>query len=237
MTLKIVTAPTTEPVTLSEAKEHLQIEGTTSNDSYVTRLIPVARGWCEWYTRRWFEPQTWDLWLDGFYTKRLSTRDVIGLAGASLYGGDYAGFIAGSNYPYGPADPYRRITLPFANVSAVSFVKYKDTAGDWQTLTDDTDYQYDLHSEPGRILPAYGKAWPTPRVDINVVQIRLVGGYAQIGSPAESDTPEGIKQAILLIVGDLFERRVDTHIGAGTPAPMPRGVEALLGPYRMFGVV
>ncbi len=51
----MVTAPSSEPVTLAEAKEQLRIESSfTMDDSYITGLISVARDRCESYCNQFF---------------------------------------------------------------------------------------------------------------------------------------------------------------------------------------
>lgn len=67
MPLYQVTAPTTEPVTLSEAKLHLRIDAATQDeDALVTALIQAARETVETYTHRAIPAQTWDEKFDGF---------------------------------------------------------------------------------------------------------------------------------------------------------------------------
>lgn len=63
--LVLVTAPAAEPLTLAEAKDHLRIT-TTDRDSYITRLVKVARERVETITRRALITQTWDYKLYGF---------------------------------------------------------------------------------------------------------------------------------------------------------------------------
>lgn len=63
--LNIVTAPTTEPVTLTEVKSQLRITG-TDEDTYLGTLIVAAREYCERRQRRALITQTWDLFLDGW---------------------------------------------------------------------------------------------------------------------------------------------------------------------------
>ena len=65
MSLWEVTAPTVEPVTLTEAKAHARVSD-TSEDTWITSQITTAREWAETYTGRAFLTQTWDLKLDGF---------------------------------------------------------------------------------------------------------------------------------------------------------------------------
>lgn len=65
MSLKLITAPTTEPITLTEAKLHCKVE-TDADDNLITALITAAREYCEGRQRRAYITQTWELWLDAF---------------------------------------------------------------------------------------------------------------------------------------------------------------------------
>lgn len=66
MGYKLKTAPTVEPITLTEAKLHLKIDSDTTDDNLITALIQAARESCENYTGRAFINQTWELTLDEF---------------------------------------------------------------------------------------------------------------------------------------------------------------------------
>lgn len=65
MNLKQYTAPTTEPVTLSEAKLHLRVD-TDLDDTLITGLITAARISAETFSRRSLITQVWDLYMDRF---------------------------------------------------------------------------------------------------------------------------------------------------------------------------
>lgn len=62
----LITAPTTEPVTLDEAKAFLEITGTTAWDALVTSFITAARVQLEALMGRAFITQTYDFYLDRF---------------------------------------------------------------------------------------------------------------------------------------------------------------------------
>ena len=63
MSLKLVTAASTYPVTLAEAKLHLRVDS-TDEDTLITALITAATEMCEQKTGRAIMQQTWDVTLD-----------------------------------------------------------------------------------------------------------------------------------------------------------------------------
>lgn len=73
MALKLITAPTTYPVTLAEAKLHCKIDQDT-DDTLVTALITAATEMCEQKIGRAIMTQTWELTLDGFPSEFELTR-------------------------------------------------------------------------------------------------------------------------------------------------------------------
>lgn len=69
MTVKVITPPTTEPLSLEEAKQHLRIDG-SEDDSLILSLIKQAREWCEDYQGKKYITQTLELVLDLFPSDR-----------------------------------------------------------------------------------------------------------------------------------------------------------------------
>lgn len=70
MARTLVVAPAVEPVTLEEAKEHLEIVDFTGDDEKVRRSIRAAREWVEAYLGRQLVTATWDLVCDRFPSGR-----------------------------------------------------------------------------------------------------------------------------------------------------------------------
>jgi len=69
----IVTAPTSEPVTLDEAKEQLRIESAfTLDDDYINALISVARSRCESYCNQFFTEQDISILSSGQMQAKIS---------------------------------------------------------------------------------------------------------------------------------------------------------------------
>ena len=55
---QISSQPAVEPISLSEAKNHLRIDG-SDEDTYLATIITAARRYCEQYCNRAFITQTW----------------------------------------------------------------------------------------------------------------------------------------------------------------------------------
>lgn len=65
MTLKLITAPTEEPISRTEAKLHLRVEH-TADDTLIDGLIVAARQAAEHELQRALVTQTWERVLDAF---------------------------------------------------------------------------------------------------------------------------------------------------------------------------
>lgn len=65
MSIKIITSPSVEPITLEEAKQHLRVDG-NDDDILIMSLIKQAREWCEDFQNRKYITQTLELVLDTF---------------------------------------------------------------------------------------------------------------------------------------------------------------------------
>lgn len=63
--LKTLTPPTVEPVTLAEAKAHCRVD-TSTDDAYISSLITAAREWCEAYCDETFVHTQYRMTLDQF---------------------------------------------------------------------------------------------------------------------------------------------------------------------------
>ena len=184
MGLTIITDVAAEPVTLTEAKEHLGVSG-SDDDSYIPALITAARHRAELYTQRYIEAQTWDYTLDKF--------------------------------------PSREFELPINPITSITSVKYFDSDQVEQTLSS-ANYELDSTSTVARLRPISSENWPATYDQYNAVTIRIVGGYAT--------TPLAISQAILMIIGTLYNDREDTIVGASV-ADVGLPSQRLLAPYRI----
>jgi len=86
------------------------------------------------------------------------------------------------------------IKLPLGNLQSIVYMKYRDSDGDWTTMTLDTDYYLEQNGDQiGRVVLPYGETWPTFTAwPYKNIVIRFVCGYGD----AASDVPAMAKAAI-----------------------------------------
>ena len=185
MEYRLITAPATEPLSLSEVKLFLRVDDTVEND-LITALIVVARQAIEDRCQRPLISQTWS-----------------------------------ANYDSSELN----LNVKFINKApllSVTSVTYYDSEGELQTLST-SDYEVDLYGSPARFRL---KTIPNVREGFNAMQLNFVCGYANASS-----VPQPIKQAMLLLIGHLYENRQDVITGTQVHS-MPQGSAYLLEPYR-----
>jgi uncharacterized phiE125 gp8 family phage protein len=161
MAIKLIQAPTVEPVTLAEIKDYLRVDG-NDFDNMLNSLIVAAREYCEAFQNRSLVTQTWEMILDGF--------------------------------------PKMPLELPKPPLQSVVSITYKDK--DWiETTINPDDYIVDQYSEPGRVMLASGKSFPSVELQpINAVKIRFTAGYGDA-----DDVPEAVKQAMKIFIAHRYE--------------------------------
>ncbi len=117
------------------------------------------------------------------------------------------------------------IVIPKPPLQAITEISYVDSAGATQVLAP-AEYVVDTPAGPnaknGRVWPAYLHSWPSPRSQRNAIAITFRCGYGA----AYDSVPPKLRQAMLMLVGEMFERREEAVIGTiSTPAQL--GAQAL----------
>ena len=108
------------------------------------------------------------------------------------------------NWPSGNS-----VRIPLPPLQKINSVKYYGTDDAEHTMSA-TDYFTDDKSEPGRLVLAYGKSWPSASLrPANGVCIEFDAGYGD----AAADVPAEVKQAMLLLIGNWYENREATVTG------------------------
>lgn len=206
MSLIQVTPPAAEPISLEDARRRLHEDAlgdpaTSAHDPDIAAMIKAAREYLDGSSGilgRALVPQTWELRLDGF-------------PGCWGWTGGEA------------------IDLPLPPLRSVEALTYLDTSGSSQTMPPE-DYQVVGlgGTAAASIVPAFGKTWPSTRLQPESVAVRFVCGYAS------GQIPEPIVGAMHLLIGHWFENRQAVTIGLVSKA-LELGVTAMVGPYRVQG--
>lgn len=202
---------------MGDAKAQMRIDHAL-DDAFINGLIVAARQWVEAYLWRALVTQTWLLTLNQF---------------PIIYWGPYhygmyptRGTRTISTVRYDDIDgvwPYE-IRLPKGDVQTVSFVNYDDVNQVQQTFPS-TNYIVDGYP-PARIILKSTQSWPTTSPEANSVRIQYVVGYG-----AAAAVPQAIKQAVMLLVSQMYEHRVPEVERALSPVAF--SCKALLEPYRL----
>lgn len=181
----VTVQPSSEPVTLSEAKAHLRVDW-PDDDTYIGNLITTARQWCEQGIRRALITQT--------------LKATVQLPEPTQ--GRLSGVIGRPGWP---------IELPMTaagTLQSVSLAEIETQIATWASLTVTDDYLVDDSSEPGRIWLA-AAAIAQWSVSLNYpgsvprVRVTYVAGYGS----TEASVPYEIRQALLNGIGHLYENR------------------------------
>ena len=96
-----------------------------------------------------------------------------------------------------------------------------------QTL-EDANYILDNVSKPARIGLAVDGTLPSLSDRINAVAVQYTVGYGT----ASTDVPEGIRQAVLITIGNFYENRQSVITGR-TATELPLSSQYLLNQYKI----
>lgn len=204
-------------VTLTEAKTQLRILSTdTTYDTEITNAINDATQWIE---RRYgisLITQTRLQTQDRFY-------DLFPLYGAS----DFSDQQLLTRFP---------LKLLYAPVQSISALSYTDTNGATQTLVNNTDYQVAGLMPPTlgaqdivtpRIWPT--NFWPSYKWIPDAIQITYIAGFGA----NSTFIPGPIRRAVLMVVGHLFENRLEEITGERI-ARFEMSIDRVMSTYETF---
>lgn len=142
-------APTEEPVSLEELKDHCRVD-LDDDDALLLSFGVMARESLEIETARQFLTATYVMALDMF------PGGFMRQAGSWSY--------------------WDGIRVPRPPLQSVTSITYTDTAGATQTLATSV-YGVDIYSEPGRIYLKPSQIWPSTYDVPNAVLITFVAGW------------------------------------------------------------
>lgn len=119
------------------------------------------------------------------------------------------------------------IDVPKPPLQSVTSITYIDTGGATQTLAS-SEYTVDTKTEPGRIVPAYGKSWPSTRDIVNAVTVRFVAGYGNATA-----VPKSIKQGMIMHIDHMLENTGMVAIG-NIVNEIPFTLKSLYNMHRVY---
>lgn len=194
----VVTEPAALAVDLETAINHCRVDAQPDIDLIELAYLPAAVRIVEDYLAR------------ALITQTLRFTAATQLAASSR--------VTENAFVSVPLTTNTLIELPRCPVQSVSSVTVSDHDGVSTTLTADTDYVLERSTDPTRIrLLNALSSWRS-------ITVEYVAGYG----PSASDIPTPIRQAILLVVNDLYSNRGDAA-GDG----LSNTVKALLSAYRV----
>jgi len=122
------------------------------------------------------------------------------------------------------------LKLPMPPAVAISSIV--STLADATTSTWDSDeYELDASGFVGRLSPAYGYSWPSDTLkELAGIKITYTAGCGLTAATVSNRA----KQAIMILVGELYENREDTD--KMQAYKMPWGVEALLSLDKVYSI-
>jgi uncharacterized phiE125 gp8 family phage protein len=221
-TPKVIAVEGVEPVTLAEARAHIEAQAyedsdvDPTDDAMIEGWIAAAREHCEDFLGLSLVTKTLEIAMDTFPV----STDMGGTA---------------IDLPGGPVREIVQIMVPPPETEYTSDDVDSDTAADepiWADGQLNPDlYVLDDYRQPNQVKPATaGAAWPSIVAAPNAIKVRYLVGYG-VDSDGGAALPATIRAAVLLVIGHLYLNREATTDKA--LATLPLGVESLLRPKRV----
>ena len=127
---------------------------------------------------------------------------------------------------------YDQTRLPHKPIQSISSVKYYNTASPSVLTTLDSGV-YALVRD--MVVRNDGQTWPSVYPRLDAIEITYVAGYESTSSPLDyaAAVPDAIKQAMYLVIGDLYENREGQVLYPGQ-IQVNKTVNMLLDSYRVY---
>lgn len=205
-----VTGPTVEPISRTEARDHLRLDDGV-DDRQIHAYITAARQWCENYTGRVFITRTLRQLLDANpYPEIGSMRE------GKIYGHQ--------NQISNASGVIEIAAVPVISVTSIKYYSDDDTETTWAA----SNYYVDSASDVAKIVLRDSGSWPTDLRAANGLEINFTAGYGA----TPNSVPDPVRIAILQYMTFLYEHRGDFE---RYPPPSPPSViSSLLNPYKVM---
>ena len=195
MKSKVTTAPTIEPITLEEVKEHLRLTS-TNEDDLILDYIASARQMAEDITGRKFINQTLTGYVDSF-------------GRGNVHGKWWTGTQTGTYFTH-LLDGKAFVDFDWTPVSSITQV---DTIDDdnVETVYDSSNYYLENYDDdmPARMHLNNNATLPTDFRAQNAVKVQYVAGYGA----TRSSVPQKLRHAIKMMTAVLYNKRGDCEDG------------------------
>jgi len=188
--LKQLTAPTVEPVTLEEMKAHVRVDG-NDEDAYLQGLITAARLYCEKRIDRCFIDTRLEMKLDTF---------PIGIE------------LPLPLPPFSPTEGRQEIEVSYLNVTLQSLTV---SEAEPVITSQPGTFLAQRDATPAVLTPNVNGYWPVTGPIRAAVTIRWWAGYGDTGSTV----PKPIRHAILMLAGHWYLSREAVAPGSMNTVP------------------
>ncbi len=253
MRLKLITAPAAEPITLAKAKNHLKVDSNDEN-ALITALITAARQLGERETKRAFITQTWKLYLDESPSeieipkpplqsvesiKTISAvESIVDLdsnAGQPILSvASTTGFAVDDTVVInrdGAREEEKIILSIQDGISLTMTENLTDSHTETQadrvekySLVSKDQYNVDQsENSKGRVKLRTGYNWPIHREFASFL-LEFKAGYGD----SDTDVPEALNEAILQLIGHLYNNREAEEI--------PKGIKAMFWQFKILRI-
>jgi|SRR5215472_3681446 len=206
--LRPLQAPSTEPVSVADAKAHCRIDN-DYDDSLLATYVTSARMLAEQYMNRALFLQQWTYsvtWAPPPTATPLVPQSLI---------------VFPLNWPPLVKRP---IELPRAPCLSVEQIRWGSL--DDMQVADPTDYDLNLMVEPGYVAV---KPQLLPQIPQQSMQIDFTAGWSNADPGVPADVPATVRHAILILVAWFYENRGDVDANMLPPAAL-----LLMDQYRLW---
>jgi len=198
--LKRITQPVVEPVTLRQLKQHLRIEH-DAEDEYLLALIGAGRQYAEQRCDRCFIDTRLEMQTDTFPAAIELPLPMP---------------------PFSPTAGRQTIEVSYLNVALnrLTMVECEPSTG-----SNPGKFLAQRDASPAVLTPAVNGYWPVTGPVRSAVTIRWWAGYG----PDATTTPKGVVHAIMMLAAHWFNNREAVTVAGGiTATTVPMGVDELL---------
>ena len=217
MNLVVVAQPTSEPVSLTQAKNFLRVS-ITDDDVLIGTLISAAREAVETFTGRSIATKQY---RQGFDAPPYFVDSVVS---QMAYPPAYYSLPMYSTAMWNYSQQIKLFAPPLISVDEI---EYTDLATGNDLILDPSKYIVDSDSEPARLFPGpAGTYWPSCLFVPNAFRVTFTAGYDT--DPSSAGVPADIQLAILMLVNQWYENRGDIT------SEIPKNIQMLLWSKRVM---